>query len=344
MFPINHLSQHVLLGAVSLVISGFVSSVAWSLPPSSAHIEIDGKKITDSELPFGTQQQLYEMNDSAYKAKLNIYHNYLFQTHVRTLAAQQKKSVEMITSQLLKVTEPTDKELQAFFNEDPYLSNQYDFQAIKSHLKTNVIQSKQQKIKQALVDELKKTHSFRYLDLAPQPPVAQISLAKASIKGAQTAPVTVVKFSDFYCSKCREMSFILAKILADKTYKNKVKMMYAPFAVFGDKATVLASQAYCAGEQNKFWDFHDKIFAFNSSELSSAKADEVIKDISLNTKKLAQCMASKESSAFVESSKQEGTKLGVSGTPTLYVNGIKVLSLSEDALRKALDSALAQSS
>lgn len=308
---------------------------------SSAHIELEGKKLLDSELPFASQQRLYEIHKSVYDVRLEVYKNYLFSEHVKTLAAKEKKQVDEITDKLLTVDEPSDKELKKHYDQF-VASDQYPFEAVKEHLKADVVQRKRHEIKQEIIDDLKKKKGFKYLTAVPVAPVAKIALAGAAKKGASNPKVTVVKFSDFYCSQCKSMSKTLDEILSKKTYKNKVEVIYAPFAVFGEKATQLATESFCAQEQNKFWEFHNKVFALDSTKLQASSGKTVATELGLDMTKFDQCLKSESATNFVSQSKSEGIRLGVKGTPALYVGGKKVLTATLDGLTKAIDEALAK--
>lgn len=326
---------------LSLILStGILMGASVTAYGQTAHISIDGKMIMDHQLPYSAQQKLFEIDHSVYQVKLNVYHDHLFQEHVKTLAAQQKKSIEQITSQLLKVKDPTDAELKAFYDEHVN-SKDYPFDAIKSHLKSNVIEQKQNEIKKDIVAKLEKQQNFKYLISKPKAPVAEIALPGAAVKGAEQAKITLVKFSDFYCGMCRSMSEILKKILAEKAYKTTVELVYAPFPVFGPKATTLSTQSYCVNKQGQFWQFHDQIFALESSELSPTKAEAIIKELKLDQKAFDTCVKSSAATEFVANSRALGVDLGVSGTPSLFVNGMKVASPTEAALKEALNQAIA---
>ena len=307
---------------------------------SSAHIELEGKKLLDAELPFAFQQRLYEIHKSVYEVRLEVYKNYLFGEHVKALAAKEKKQVDEMTDKLLTAEEPSDKELKKHYDQF-VASDQYPFEAVKEHLKADVVQRKRHEIKLGIIEDLVKKKGFKYLTAVPVAPIAKISLAGAAKKGASKPKVTVVKFSDFYCSQCKSMSKTLNEILSKKAYKNKVEVIYAPFAVFGEKATQIATESFCAHEQNKFWEFHDKVFALGSDKLQASSGKTVATELSLDMTKFEQCLKSEAATTFVSQSKNEGVRLGVKGTPTLYVGGKKVLNATVDGLTEALDKALA---
>ncbi|MCY4380152.1 MAG: thioredoxin domain-containing protein [Proteobacteria bacterium] len=170
----------------------------------------------------------------------------------------------------------------------------------------------------------------------------KIMTYNAPKRGASEAKVVVVKFSDFYCGKCKKLSTWLSEMLKNKKYVDKVSLVYMPYPVFGEKATKLTKEALCAGKQNKFWEFHDKAFASHGSGLDMTSGLKVATELSLNLDDFNQCVTSDKGVAdLLKSVKSEGKKLKVSGTPGLFINGRKQSAKTKADLVKAIDSALA---
>lgn len=88
-------------------------------------------------------------------------------------------------------------------------------------------------------------------------------------RGNGQAPVTLIEFSDFQCSFCRKFWQTTLPLL-DKKYisTGKVRFIYRHFAVLGKPSEASAQAAECAGEQAKFWEYHDKLFTGAGSPLS----------------------------------------------------------------------------
>src|SRR3990167_5592755 len=88
-------------------------------------------------------------------------------------------------------------------------------------------------------------------------------------RGTDKAPVTLIEFSDFQCSFCRKFRQTTLPLL-DKKYisTGKAKFIYRHFAVLGKPSEMAAQGAECAGEQGKFWEYHDKLFASAGSPLA----------------------------------------------------------------------------
>lgn len=83
--------------------------------------------------------------------------------------------------------------------------------------------------------------------------------------------------------------------------------------------------AHCAGDQNKFWEYHDLLFAARTGEnvgdFKRENLDKFAKQLNLNMDQFKQCVDSKKYADFLTAEKQEGQRNGVSSTPTIFVNG-----------------------
>jgi protein-disulfide isomerase len=143
-------------------------------------------------------------------------------------------------------------------------------------------------------------------------------------KGNDKAPVTLIEFSDFRCSFCRKFWQTTLPLL-DKTYisTGKVRFIYRHLAVLGKPSEVAAQGAECAGEQRKFWEYHDKLFASAGSPLAftTGKLKGYAKDLGLNGQSFDQCLDSGKYLNKVEQETGIGSLLGASGTPAFFLNG-----------------------
>jgi len=114
-------------------------------------------------------------------------------------------------------------------------------------------------------------------------------------RGTDKAPVTLIEFSDFQCSFCRKFWQTTLPLL-DKKYisTGKVKFIYRHFAVLGKPSELAAQGAECAGEQGKFWEYHDKLFASAGSPLAftDGKLKSYAKELGLKSQAFNQCLDS----------------------------------------------------
>ena len=143
-------------------------------------------------------------------------------------------------------------------------------------------------------------------------------------RGTDNAPVTLIEFSDFRCSFCRKFWQTTLPLL-DKKYisTGKVKFIYRHFAVLGKSSEVAAQGAECAGEQGKFWEYHDKLFASAGSPLAftDGKLKSYAKELGLKSQAFNQCLDSGKQLKKVEGETAIAFFLGARGTPAFFLNG-----------------------
>ena len=141
-------------------------------------------------------------------------------------------------------------------------------------------------------------------------------------KGSDKAPVTLIEFSDFQCSFCRKFwKQTLPSLEKQYTETGKVKFVYRHFAILGKHSMAAAQAAECAGEQGKFWPYHDTLLGGEGSPFSFAKLKGYAKDLRLNAQTFDQCLDSGKYADKVEKETGIGAFLGASGTPTFFLNG-----------------------
>ena len=156
-------------------------------------------------------------------------------------------------------------------------------------------------------------------------PFAEIADDDA-VKGSLSAPITIVEFSDFECSFCeRFVSQTLSDLETKYIDTGKVRFIYRDFPLaFHTNAQKAAEAAECAGEQGKYYEMHDKIFE-NQNAIGVNNLKSYAKQIGLDETEFNTCLDSGEMAQEVAKDFSDGQKLGVSGTPTFFVNGTKLV-------------------
>jgi protein-disulfide isomerase len=157
------------------------------------------------------------------------------------------------------------------------------------------------------------------------PPIqrADVSINGAPFKGAEKAPVTIVKFEDFECPFCKTVQPTLVALL--KKYDGKVRVVHKdlPLEEIHPRAQLAAEAARCAGDQGKFWEYHDTLYG-NSPKLGAAELKTYAKNVGLDPAPFEQCLTSGKYKAAVQKDLSEGAKLGLTGTPTFFINGREI--------------------
>jgi protein-disulfide isomerase len=141
----------------------------------------------------------------------------------------------------------------------------------------------------------------------------------APIKGAKDAPVTIVQFSDFQCPFCSRVEPTIAKIMQD--YDGKVRVAWRDLPLpFHPNAMPAAIAARAAGEQGKFWEMHDKIFA-SQQTMDRPTYEKYAQELGLNMAKFKAALDAEKGKADIQADAAAGAKIGARGTPAFFING-----------------------
>lgn len=151
------------------------------------------------------------------------------------------------------------------------------------------------------------------------PPRVAIDAASGPSKGPSDAPVTIVVFTDFECSYCGQASKTLHKLQEKHGPSVRLVLRNLPLPMHS-KAPKAAEAALCAGEDGKFWEMHDRLFA-NQGKLGPDDLKEHAAAIGLDRARFGQCLDSGKHAAGWKRDMEEARRLGVSVTPSLFVNG-----------------------
>jgi protein-disulfide isomerase len=142
-------------------------------------------------------------------------------------------------------------------------------------------------------------------------------------KGPATAPITIIEFSDFECPYCRRAQDTINKV--EKKYGDKVRFVFRHYPLpFHKKAPKASEAAQCAKDQGAFWLYHDALFT-KGSKLENAAYKKLAKKLKLNSSQFDRCLDSGSYANRVASDTRDGKTLGITGTPTFFINGIKLV-------------------
>jgi len=166
--------------------------------------------------------------------------------------------------------------------------------------------------------ELFKKHEVSLLALQPTRKTVTFP-ADAPVLGPADAPVTIVEFTDYQCPYCQAAQQYVDRVM--EAYKGKVRLVYQEYPLdFHPQAKPAGRAARCAGEQGKFWEMHLSLLrkpgAYDDADLQGRALG-----LGLDTKAFAACTASTKYDAVIQKAVDNGRSVGVSGTPTFFLNG-----------------------
>ena len=167
----------------------------------------------------------------------------------------------------------------------------------------------------------------------------------SQILGKKDALVTVVEFGDFQCPSCAALNPVIKDTLA-KYSEDQVSFVYRNFPLSQHQFAVISAQAAeIAGDQGKYWEMNALIYERqNEWSLSSNPRDLFIgyaETLGLNISQFTTDLDAGKYKDKIDRDAADGISLGINSTPTIYVNGIKIMVAGGDSLVNAIDSALA---
>ena len=211
---------------------------------------------------------------------------------------------------------------------------------VKETIVRYIQQQKAQAAAQAYYDKLKADAKVEILLPPYRAPRQQVE-AKGPSRGPANAPITIVEFSDFECPYCSRAEETVSEVM--RVYGDKIRLVYRDLPLPNHtNAPKAAEAAHCAGEQDKYWEMHAKLFA-NQRALDVPSLKGYAKDLKLDQAKFDKCLDSGAMAAMVEEGKKAGNEAGINGTPAFFVNGVLISGAQPfDAFKEVIDAELAQ--
>lgn len=141
--------------------------------------------------------------------------------------------------------------------------------------------------------------------------------------GPENAPITIVEFSDFNCPYCQRFAQLTFKTLMD-SYPDQIRFVYRDFPITSQESFVAAQAAQCARDQGAYWPFHDALFS-GQHPLGHDAYRQYAQQLGLDADALIACVDSGKYADEVQQDAHDAAGLGVTGTPTFFINGIPLV-------------------
>jgi protein-disulfide isomerase len=155
-------------------------------------------------------------------------------------------------------------------------------------------------------------------------PTAPMDVSKDPVKGAANAKVALIEFSDYQCPYCgRYDKDSYPQIVKDYVDTGKVKYVWRDLPLpFHPNAEKAAEAAHCAGEQGKFWEMHDRLFA-NQQTIAAADLPKHAEALQLNATTFQQCLDTGRFAAGIKKDVDDANAIGIGGTPTFLIGMVQ---------------------
>jgi protein-disulfide isomerase len=329
----------ILILIAHLALAAVVNAQAQSKPLA----EVDGVVITSEEVEKSLASQLNKLEEQIYNLKRQridaLVNDKLFAKEAakRGISGPALLDAE-VTSKVRLVTE---QEIENFYKANKAQVKAGEEAQAREQMRAYLQNQKLAQRRQEFVETLRsQANVVIYLK---EPPLlrAKIKIDGAPFKGGINAPVTIVEFTDFHCPFCKRVLPTLSQISAK--YGDQVKLVYKDFPI--DKLHPGARRGHeaarCAGEQGKFWPYHDKLFA-NAPKAGPDDLKAYAKEVGLDSAAFDTCVRNGKYQSAVQKDIDEGGAAGVTGTPAFFING-RLLSGAQplESFARVIDDELA---
>lgn len=305
---------------VSAVAAYFLGTLPASADATDIVAHVGDRSITLEEVDEAGGRALYDASHALYEQRVRSLYALLSDELLSREAAARDLSIDALLEQeVTSKTAPVTED-----DVDRYLAQQTGLDRSDPRLRRRVRlyleMERQSNQKKAYLAALFKRHDVSIaLATPPPPPTEVVSGPLSPHLGPETAPVTLIAFSDFKCPYCRELSKTLRALHA--RYPNQVRIVHRNFPLQPDSQR-LAEAAMCAQDQDRFWDYHDLIFS--TAAVRGDQAVELARELGLDTARFSACLDSGRHAQRIQHDYEEGQRLEITGTPTMFVNGIRI--------------------
>jgi protein-disulfide isomerase len=276
--------------------------------------EVGGQKLTLGDL----QQQL---GGKLLQARYQYYMNQrkaLDQLIDDKLLEIEARNRRLSVDELLKtvvykdVKDPTEDQMQVYYEG---MESTESYAAMRDQILDHIRELRRDKARANFVKELRNNARVQIL---LEPPLIDVNVKDAYAQGPKTSPVTLVEFADYECPYCQKITPELQKL--EKEYAGRLAVVHKDFPLpIHHTSEKAAEAARCAGEQGKFWEYHDVLFYSKQLQISDLKADARV--LRLDGDRFDKCLDDGAEAANVKKDLEEAHQLGLTGTPSFFVNG-----------------------
>lgn len=326
--------------------SNTVIKVPQVVPPRNATeraqvlASVNGENLTSGDVEDSLKALIFEVQEQVY----NLRKNELDLTINDTLLAQEAQKRKITTHALLdaevKPKQVTEEQARLFYEQNKDRVSG-DFAQTKASIISYLQQTELRLAERAFVEKLRATGSVQVFLKAPESPVFSISTKDQPSLGNDNAAVTIVAFTDYQCPSCASIHPALERLVKEHAGKVRLVTRDFPLTQHAD-AFKAAEAAEAAREQGKYWEYIHVLMG-NQSSLGVEKLKSFAGELGLDRARFDSALDSGKFTEMVQRDVEDGMKLGLKGTPSLFINGRRVTAQSYEDLKASVDAALKSS-
>ncbi len=329
---------------IKSLIAAFVLIVTAQLSPALAQVGdnvvaiVDGKTIRQSEVDSVATAQLFPLQQQMYAIRKTALENLITRVILEHEAKRQGFSVAELRMRMAsgKVEASTAAVETAYAENAAFFAGMSPDEA-RERLRLDLENQARMKLYKQALSKLRETARIELLLEEPRLP-SPLVIDNAFAKGSPGARITLVEFSDFQCPYCRSVQNTVRQLMEAYGAQIRHVFRHLPLEIH-EQAFSAARAAFCAGQQQMFWPYHDSLFATQS--LSDQVFQKIATDLGMNLVAFNACHKSEGSRLGVLKDVAEARQLGIKATPSFVVNGKLITgAITFDDFKKVLESEL----
>ena len=314
-----------------------------NLGPGTVLASVNGQALRIETINERMKAYIYKMERRIYDMQMQVLDRRINDTLIIDEAKKKNIGTEVIirTEITDKLKQPTDAEVTKFYEENKSRING-DLASTRNMIADYLQQQQQQQLETNLATRLRAGAKVQILMQEPAAPVFNVPVGKGYGRGDINSAVKIVEFTDFQCSSCGAMYPVIEEVL--KSYGTRVyfEIRNFPLTSLHANAFIAAEAAAAANAQGKLWPYIDFLFK-NQSSLDPDSLKKYATQVGLDRKRFDVDFETGKFDADIRRDIEEGETYGIEGTPTIFINGVMLTTLSADGLREAIEKAFARS-
>jgi protein-disulfide isomerase len=330
-------------GVVALTLA-LAGSFAWAQAEATSGADsvaatVAGTPIALAEVEDLVRPQLMDLRAREHQLRSQALDALITRTLIEKEAKARGVTPEALDqAEVTAKVKVTDAEIQSLYAANKArLGSKSEADGLEQ-VRSALIQQRQTERRNAFARELRARYDVKVL---LEPHRVPVELAGAPVRGNPNAPVTIVEFSDFQCPYCVRARPTVARVR--EVYGDKVRFVFRHYPLdFHPEAQKAGEAAACAGEQDRFWQMHDRLWE-NPQQLGVPELKAHAQALGMDAPAFSACLDSGRHASLVERDFEAGQAYGVSGTPAFFINGRPLIGAQPfEAFQAVIDDELAR--
>ncbi|HKS24150.1 MAG TPA: thioredoxin domain-containing protein [Thermoanaerobaculia bacterium] len=326
--------RRILSTMLMLLVSGALVAGETAKPAAT----IGATAVSQDELEKALGTKLMRLRTEEYNIRRGVLEELIATKLVDAEAARRHVTAEeLLKSEVdAKIAVPTAAEIEPIYDG---VAERYPGMTKEQAMNDIAEAMRRKRLTVRRTEFVKELRAAAGVKVNLQPPRVQVEAAGPS-RGGANAPVTIVEFSDFECPFCGRAVETLQQI--EKTYGDRVRIVFRDYPLVMHRTAKRAAEAaHCADEQGKFWPMHDRLFT-KGGPITDPDIARFAQQAKLDQSAFDACLASGKYKEAWKPSLDDGTRIGVTSTPTFFINGRMMVGAPPiEAFTRIIDEELA---